>query len=94
VPLGREPHDCRPVERFAVRVHRRSVDHRVARSAAPSGVAATVAEADLMPYQDLPGTELVSVGAAAWWAGDPRASSRADEVTDVRHAPKIGRFER
>ena len=52
-------------------VDRRPVHRLIACAARPCGVPAAVAEAGLVPYEDLVGAEGVAVGAALRWVGDP-----------------------
>jgi hypothetical protein len=65
--------DRRSLECRAVGVEWRPVHRHIAGSVCPGGVAAAVTEASLMPYEDLPGAELVAVGAAGRRVGDPLA---------------------
>jgi hypothetical protein len=59
-----------------VGVERRPVHRRVACSAGPCGVAAAVAEADDVAYEDLIRPESVAVGASRRWVGDPLPGGR------------------
>ena len=64
-----------------MRVHRRPVHRLVACAARPSGVAATVTKARLMPHQHLVGTECVPVLAAGRWMRNPLAGGCLHQFT-------------
>jgi hypothetical protein len=57
-----------------VGVERRPVHGLVASSAGPGGVSAAVPEAGLMPDENFACAEVVPVGAASRWVGDPLPS--------------------
>ena len=63
-----------------MRIERWTVHRLIAGAARPSGVPAAVAEAGLMPDEDLAGAERVAVRASRRWVGHPLPAEVLHEI--------------
>ena len=68
-------------------VERWPVHRLIACAAGPCGVSAAVAETGLMPYEDLVGSECVSVRAMRGRVGDPVPGRRLHELAQHNYKP-------